>query len=46
MSWLREAIAVTHSYKGVIAPMVAAIADENSALHSSCVDLRQAGRSF
>lgn len=43
LRWLREAIAVTHSYKGVIAPMVAAIADENSALHSSCVDLRQAG---
>ncbi|MAM11408.1 MAG: TetR family transcriptional regulator [Rhizobiaceae bacterium] len=43
VSWLREAIMVTHSYKGVIAPMVAAIADENSALHSSCVDLRQAG---
>lgn len=43
LSWLREAIVVTHSYKGVIAPMVAAIADENSALHSSCVDLRQAG---
>ncbi|KGF68295.1 TetR family transcriptional regulator [Hoeflea sp. BAL378] len=43
LSWLREAIVVTHSYKGVIAPMVAAITDETSALHSSCVDLRQAG---
>ena len=43
LTWVREAIAVTHSYKGVIAPMVAAIADENSALHFSCVDLRQAG---
>ncbi|MGV0820930.1 hypothetical protein [Martelella sp. AMO21009] len=43
---MRKAIVVTRGYKGVIAPMVAAIADENSALHSSCVDLRQAGRTF
>tara|TARA_R110002020_G_scaffold39991_2_gene118302 strand:+ start:2814 stop:3362 length:549 start_codon:yes stop_codon:yes gene_type:complete len=41
--WLREAIAVTRDYSGVIAPMVAAIADEESALHTSCVGLRSAG---
>ncbi|CAN7426690.1 hypothetical protein LJR231_002761 [Phyllobacterium sp. LjRoot231] len=41
--WLREAVAMTHNYSGVIAPMVAAIADENSALHASCVSLRAAG---
>jgi len=41
--WLREAVAMTHDYRGVIAPMIAAIADENSALHASCVILRAAG---
>lgn len=41
--WLREAVAMTHNYSGVIAPMVAAIADEHSALHTSCVSLRAAG---
>jgi AcrR family transcriptional regulator len=41
--WLREAVAMTHTYSGVIAPMVAAIADEDSALHASCVSLRAAG---
>jgi AcrR family transcriptional regulator len=43
VTWLREAVAMTHDYSGVIAPMVAAIADENSALHSTCVSLRTAG---
>ncbi len=43
VGWLREAIAMTHDHKGVIAPMVAAIADENSALHGACVGLRAAG---
>jgi AcrR family transcriptional regulator len=41
--WLREAVAMTHTYSGVTAPMVAAIADEDSALHASCVSLRAAG---
>lgn len=44
VTWLREAISVTRAYSGVIAPMVAAIADEASVLHRSCVDLRAAGR--
>lgn len=43
LTWLREAVAMTRDYGGVIAPMVAAIADENSALHTSCVGLRSAG---
>ena len=42
-AWLREAVTMTHSYSGVIAPMVAAIADDGSALHGSCVILREAG---
>ncbi|AVF37715.1 TetR family transcriptional regulator (plasmid) [Rahnella sikkimica] len=41
--WLREAASVTCAYRGVISPMVAAIADEHSALHDSCVGLRTAG---
>jgi AcrR family transcriptional regulator len=43
LTWLREAVVMTHDYRGVIAPMVAAIADEKSALHSTCVALRTAG---
>jgi AcrR family transcriptional regulator len=43
VTWLREAVAVAHSYSGAIASMVAAIADENSALHASCVTMRAAG---
>lgn len=43
VTWLREAVAMTHSYSGVITPMVTAITDENSALHASCVSLRAAG---
>lgn len=41
--WLREAVAMTHNYSGAIAAMVAAIADETSALHTSCVTLKTAG---
>lgn len=43
LTWLREATAITHNYSGAIASMVSAIADENSALHTSCVMLRTAG---
>jgi AcrR family transcriptional regulator len=42
-TWLREAVAMTHSYSGAIALMVAAISDEGSALHASCISLRAAG---
>lgn len=43
VTWLREAVAMTHSCSGAIALMVAAISDEDSALHVSCTDLRAAG---
>ena len=43
VSWLREAVAVAHNYSGVVASMVAAIADPASALHASCVTMRAAG---
>ncbi|WP_085587069.1 TetR/AcrR family transcriptional regulator [Thalassospira sp. MCCC 1A01428] len=41
--WLKEIVAVTQNYSGVIALMVAAIAEPDSALHTSCVALRAAG---
>lgn len=43
VSWLREAVAVAHNYSGVVALMVAAIEDPDSALHASCVTMRAAG---
>ena len=43
MEWLQEIIAFTHEHRGVIAPMVSAIEDQESALHASCVSLRAAG---
>jgi AcrR family transcriptional regulator len=43
LTWLREAVTMTHTYRGAIAPMVAAISDDTSALHASCVGLRAAG---
>jgi AcrR family transcriptional regulator len=43
VTWLREAVAVTHGFSGAIALMVAAISDEASALHASCTTLRSAG---
>lgn len=41
--WLREIIAFTHSHRGVLALMMGAIENPDSALHSSCVTLRAAG---
>jgi AcrR family transcriptional regulator len=43
VSWLREVVTLTHDHRGVIASMVAAIADPDSALHASCVTMRAAG---
>ena len=43
VSWLREAVAVAHNHRGVVASMMAAIADPDSALHASCVTMRAAG---
>jgi len=42
-SWLYEAVAVAHHYRGAIDSMVAAIADPDSALHASCHTMRAAG---
>jgi AcrR family transcriptional regulator len=46
LSWLQETIAFTHAHRGIIAPMMAAIEDPESALHASCVKLRAAGASL
>ncbi|PYB75556.1 MULTISPECIES: TetR/AcrR family transcriptional regulator [Rhizobium] len=43
LAWVKETVAATRDYSGVIAPMVNAISDENSALHTSCVALRAGG---
>ena len=43
VSWLREAVAVAHKQRGVVASMMTAIADPDSALHVSCVTMRAAG---
>lgn len=43
VSWLRDAVAMAHNYRGVVASMAAAIADPDSALHASCVTMRAAG---
>ena len=43
VSWLRETVTVSHSHRGVIASMTAAIADPDSALHASCVTMRASG---
>lgn len=41
--WFREGVAFVKSYSGVVDLMAAAIADPDSALHASCVNLRSAG---
>ncbi|WP_375382259.1 TetR/AcrR family transcriptional regulator [uncultured Sphingomonas sp.] len=43
VAWLREVIALAHRYSGAIRSMVAAIEDEDSALHASCVAMKDAG---
>ncbi|MFI0819906.1 TetR/AcrR family transcriptional regulator [Streptomyces sp. NPDC021098] len=43
VSWLRDFVACAHDYRGVVASMVAAIEDEESALHASCVAMRASG---
>lgn len=43
VSWLRVMVALTYDHRGVIAVMAAAIEDEQSALHDSCVALRASG---
>jgi AcrR family transcriptional regulator len=43
VSWLHEMVALTHSHRGVISAMTAAIAAPDSALHASCVSMRASG---
>jgi AcrR family transcriptional regulator len=43
VSWLRDFVACTHNYRGVVELMVTAIEDPQSALHASCVAMRAAG---
>lgn len=43
ISWLHEAVAFVHRYRGVVAAMAAALEDPKSALHASCANLRSAG---
>jgi AcrR family transcriptional regulator len=43
VTWLRETVAIAHAYSGAIKSMVAAIEDEESALHASCVSMKAAG---
>lgn len=43
VSWLRDVVAFTGNYQGVVTVMVEAMTDPESALHASCVTLRMAG---
>mgnify|MGYP001605950825 CR=1 FL=1 len=43
VTFLREVVALAHRHSGVIASMVAAIDDPESALHASCVSMKAAG---
>jgi AcrR family transcriptional regulator len=43
VSWLHEFTAYTQNYRGVVASMMTAIEDPQSALHASCVTMRAAG---
>lgn len=43
VTWLRDCVACTREYRGVVALMTAALEDTESALHASCVTMRAAG---
>lgn len=43
IAWLREIVGVARSLRGVIAVMVAAIEQPDSALHASCVTMKASG---
>jgi AcrR family transcriptional regulator len=43
LEWMRECVAFLESYGGIVETMSAALADEASALHRSCTNLRLAG---
>lgn len=44
VAWLHDFVACARNYRGAIATMAAAIADEQSALHTSCVAMRSGGK--
>ena len=46
IAWLREIVTLARRYSGAIRAMVAAIEDEGSALHASCVRMKAAGTSL
>jgi AcrR family transcriptional regulator len=43
LTWLRGGVGITHEYRGVTTLMTAALEDSTSALHLSCVALKDAG---
>jgi AcrR family transcriptional regulator len=43
VTWLREIVEIACSLRGVIAAMVAAIEEPDSALHASCVTMKASG---
>src|ERR1035438_980051 len=43
LSWFRELVAFTHSYRGVVAMMAAAHTNPDSALYASCAAVHSAG---
>ncbi len=43
VTWLEDFVACAHTYRGVVALMVAAIEDPDSGLHASCVAMKAAG---
>lgn len=46
VSWFREGVAFVRRYSGVVDLMAAAVADSDSALHTSCTTVRSAGASL
>lgn len=43
VSWLRQAVAFVQVYSGIVTMLASSLADQQSALHTSCVELRKAG---
>lgn len=46
VAWLADIIGFTHEHRGILAPMMSAIEDPDSALHDACVRLKAAGASL
>ncbi|WP_034911432.1 TetR/AcrR family transcriptional regulator [Erwinia sp. 9145] len=43
LNWSRAAVAFTQKYSGIVDLMAVAMADENSALHASCAQVKSSG---